>query len=202
MNPQSNYDFIMNPAQAPKRSMGAGPVQGKRMLMLAGAVVVLFLLFFVALAFKGGGGAAANLTGIAETQTEVIRVAAEGVSGGGVTATANQNLSVNVQLVVTSQLNALKKLLTSQGTKLSDKTLNLKKNTSTDAQLTTAQQNSTYDVVFAQVMQTELSNYLSELKSAYQADTGTKTRALLSTDYTQAAMLYSQVPSAASLGGS
>ena len=199
MNPQYNYDFIMNPAQAPKRSLATGPVQGKRMFILAGVVIVLFLLFFIALAFKGGGGAAANLTGIAETQTEVIRVAAEGINDGNITATANQNLAINVQLVVTSQLNTLTKFLATQGTTPSAKTLGLKKNTSTDTQLTTAQQNSAYDIVFAQVMQNELSTYLSELKSAYQTDTGTKTRALLSTDYTQTAMLYSQVPSASSL---
>lgn len=199
MDPQNNFEFILNPAQAPKRPIAAGPVQGKRMFMLVGIVGVLFLFFFIGLALKGGGGAAANLTGIAETQTEITRVATEGVNGSGITATANQNLAINVQLTLSSQLATLKKFLTTQGTKVSAKTLALKKNTATDTQLTTAQQNSSYDVVFAQVMQTELSNYLTELKTAYQADTGTKTRALLSADYTQAAVLYNQVPSASSL---
>lgn len=196
MNPQSNYDFIMNPGQAPKRSISAGPVAGKRMLILVGVVVVLFLVFFISLAFKGGGGAT-NLTGIAETQTELGRVSAEGVNN--VTATPNQNLAINVQLTLASQLNSLESFLKTQGTKVSTKTLNLKKNTATDTQLTTALQNSSYDVVFAQIMQTELSSYLSELKTAYQADTGPKTRAVLSTDYTQAAMLYNQIPTSSEL---
>ncbi len=199
MNPQSNYDFIMNPGTAPKRSLSAGPAAGRRMFVLVGVVVVLFLVFFVAMAIKGGGGASANLTTIAETQTEIVRVSGEGVNSQGITATANQNLAINVQLTVSSQLSALKAFLKTQGTKLSDKTLSLKKNTTTDTQLTTAQQNSSYDTVFAQIMQTELNGYLNELKSAYQADTGLKTRALLSADYTQAAMLYNQVPTAAEL---
>jgi hypothetical protein len=203
MNPQYNYDFIMNPGQAPKKSrfsgFGGSASPNKRLFMLGGIVGLLFVVFFVALLFKGGGSAA-NLTSVAQTQTEIVRVATEGSNSAA--TTANQNMAINVELTLTSQLQTLQNFLKSNGSKeLSQKTLNLKKNATTDTQLTTAQQDSTYDVVFAKIMQTDLSNYLSELKTAYNADKGPKTRAMLSTDYTQAAELYEQIPSSATLSG-
>ena len=75
----------------------------------------------------------------------------------------------------------------------------LKQNSNTDTQLTNAQENGAYDVVFAQIMQNELSNYMTELQQVYKGSKSTTVRSLMSTDYGQAATLLKQVPSSASL---
>jgi len=201
MGPQSNYDFIMNPQRPAKPRfslLGHGSMR-KRLVMIGGGAIAFIIVVALAGSLLGGGtgSTVANLTSLAQTQAELARVATEGSNQA--TQAGDQVLAVNIQLTLITQQKALLDLLAKSGKMPELKVLALKKDSTTDAQLTTAQQNSTYDIVFAQIMQAKLVAYRAELKTAYDADKGAKVRALLSTDYQQAALLLKQVPSSEGL---
>lgn len=198
--PATNYDFILNPPSA-KRRLGlpgsSNPFFMRIALIIGVGVVLVIVLALIGSLLGGGGIDTKTLSGIAETQNELVRVSKQ--ANSYLTQSATQNLSINVDLTVLTQQQQLIAFLKTHGTKLSPKQLALKKNATTDTQLTNAQQNSTYDVVFAQLIGNQLNSYASDLRQAYKATTSKSVRALLSADYTQTQMLIKQIPSASSL---
>lgn len=84
------------------------------------------------------------------------------------------------------------------GKKVKTKTLGLKINTMTDQQLTAAATNSTYDATFKQIMQTQLTDYQTAIKQAYQQTAGAKGRKLLNDDYKASQLLLTQLNSPSS----
>ncbi len=201
MPPQnSNFDFIMNTGQPQKRGLqlGTGGSFRKRIFMLIGfAIVGMIVIAVVGSFFKGGSSSSQTVIGLIQTQAEIVRVATEG--SNTTTQISNQNLAIDIQLTLGSHQYALTSLLAKNGTKITAKQLIVKQNNTTDATLDTASQNGSYDVAFAQAMQTELTNYQSEIRTAYNATKNKTLRNYLNADFTQAGLLLKQVPPASSL---
>ncbi|HSX33001.1 MAG TPA: hypothetical protein VLF91_01545 [Candidatus Saccharimonadales bacterium] len=193
------YEFIVNPALRPKKrgfNPGGNAFAMKLVVLVGGAVVVMvFGAFILNIAFGKKVNPAALLP-LAQTQTELARVADEGSTANAATV---RNAAVNTSLVMTSQQQMLTAYMLKQGYKTISKTLALKKSADTDSQLTAAAAANTFDVTFTQLMVGQLQTYAASLKTTYNGATGKKERAILSADYTQVQILLSQWPTPSSL---
>src|SRR5690242_7584534 len=127
MNPQqqytpgSGYDFIFNPP-SPAGGRRLGLPGGGRSRLMVGAVGlgVLLLLIFIAYSLLGGKGFdATGPVSVAQTQQELVRVAAE--AGPNTTQLATSSLAINAQLTVQTQQTKLLAYLSKQGKKVNAK---------------------------------------------------------------------------------
>ncbi len=192
----------MNPQAAPKRGFRLPGVKDpfitKLILILAGVAVGVVIIGVLISNFFGRSNVdTAALTGVAQAQQELVRVAQKGVAQG--TQSTVRNFAITVQLSVRTNQLQLIDYLKDQKVKLSTKTLNLKKSATTDTALTTALQTSTFDSTFAQQMQDSLVAYTTELEQVSSAATGTKEKKLLAADLAAANALLQQVPTQESL---
>ncbi|HKU19157.1 MAG TPA: hypothetical protein VJP80_07900 [Candidatus Saccharimonadales bacterium] len=193
------YEFIFNPPKPPKRSgrMGMGSVSSnswgvKIAFIVGGAALVLVILAIIVNLTLGKRTNTAELILITETQNEIARVATQGVNADDQLV---RNAAVSTQLTVTSQQQTMLAFLQGRGKKVSTKTLLLKRNASTDKQLTAATAASNFDPVFTQTMVGQLNSYASSVKTAYNNAVNTTERALLANEYNQTQALIKQWPS-------
>jgi hypothetical protein len=190
----SPYEFIMNPGEKPKKKFGFG---GGNFAMTIGLIVGGALLFMIILtlilnAFGGSKVGTADLITLAQTQNELVRVSDQGARTGVQQVT--KNLGVTIQYTMDTQQKQVLSYLAANGTEVDPKDLKLKQNASTDQQLASAKTTSTFDLVFSQIMQTELDSYANDLKQLH-ARAATKTeRDMMSKYYEQTQLLISQIP--------
>jgi uncharacterized cupredoxin-like copper-binding protein len=197
---QSNnpYDFITSAPQKPQRTSGGvsgNSFIGKLVVIVGGAIIFMVVAVFLVNMLFGGKTNVGSLTGIVQTQQEIIRVTKLGdqmISDQSVSGAA-----VNTRLVVTTQQQNMMTYMNTQGQKIgkNKKELELKKDTKTDAQLTQAKATSTFDIVFVQVQTQQLKDYSTALKNAYNNATAKEMKSLLAKDYNETQMLLKQWPS-------
>jgi hypothetical protein len=194
--PGNDYNFIVNPAERQVKT-GAGsalknPFVFKIVLIIIGIVIFMMSAGYIANLVLGKNEPDfANLTRLTQTQTELIRVA----DMGSRTSTQDmRNASVNDVLVLSTQRNEWTAYLASQGHGVGEKLLKSQKDKETETKLTKARQTSTFDTVFAEIMRTELTAYLTALKDAHGKAIGKKEKALLAKHYDQTKILLLQWP--------
>lgn len=195
------YDFIMNPGtNQQKRGLvgGGNSFVGKIVLIVGGAVVFMIVVAVLLSLFAGNKTNITDLTTLAETQNEIVRVAYIGTSGSA-TDQSVKNFATTTQFSVQTQQNQLVAYLGTLGTKVSAKQLGLKKDTTTDTKLNAALSNSTFDVAFTQELQNQLTDYAGTIKKMYAGSTSTKEKSLLKTDFEQVQLLLKQAPNTANL---
>jgi hypothetical protein len=172
----------------------------QRLLLIGGVAVVLIIIGVVLASLLGGNGNTLQYVAVTQDQNELTRVATE-ASTQAVQQTT-QNFAENVVLSLGSAQQQLLAYLKSNGRKVSTAQLSATKDTKTDQELTAAAAASNYDVVFAQVMQTELNSYLQDIKTVYPT-AGPKGKTILQNDFNGAKLLLTQANElAASLGAS
>lgn len=186
MQPQENpYQFINDTNHKAKKSLlptGNGK-QGRIIVAIVG-LVVLMIVGFVAMTLLSSGGNAEkqDLLKAAQQQTELIRISKIGIEKARDPATVN--LAINTSLALQSDQTVLL-----SHTKVTSKELALGRSNKTDVALTTAEQSNKFDEVFTQIIQTELTQYQTTLKSAYDKASGKKLKASLTDLYTHAVQL-------------
>lgn len=186
-NNQSQYDFILN-NQPQKRSFFAGS-KNMRILFVVGLVLVLLVAFLVLMSVLNSGKKAGvdELVGIAQDQTEIVRIATAGSTAARSTDT--RGFAVTTNLSLSSSQKDLLAAIKRHGKKLGTKELALKRSTETDQALTNATENNRYDEVFKQTMRNELGDYQQALKTAYANSTNITDKQLLDGMYKQASLL-------------
>lgn len=200
------YDFIMNPGTpAPKKIVPTIPNNKngfiiKLALIIGGAIVLIIGLMIGSSLLSKDTTGTTDLTAIAQTQNELVRVTVDGTSNARDQAV--RNFAVNSNLSLSTQQVKLLSYLGSKGTKLNSKQLKLKENDNTTKQLLQAKQTSTYDAAFLQIMQTSLDSYANDLQKLYQTASSATVKSLLKADYEQTQLLKSQMPSSASSASS
>ncbi len=190
----SPYEFILNPQQQPKKKMGLG---GNNFiltisLIVGGALIFMIILAVILNAVGGKTLSKSDLINLAQSQSELVRVAQ------GAAATANQqttkNLAVTIQLSMITEQKRNLDFLAKNGVSVDEKQLALKQNAQTDQQLASAKTTSTFDLVFTQLMQTELEAYARDLKTL-NSKAANKTESDLTSDfYKQTQLLIAQIP--------
>lgn len=193
-NQGNPYDFIMNPAPPPKKKIGLG---GNNFiltigLIVGGAVAFMIILAIILSMVSGDKVGKADLISVAQTQNELVRVSEQGT--GSATQQVTKNLAVTIQYTMKTQQLQILKFLADNGTELGKKELALKQNAATDQQFTSAKTTSTFDLVYAQTMQNQLSDYANSLKQLHARAVSNTEREMFSDYYEQTQLLISQIP--------
>ncbi|HEY1064011.1 MAG TPA: hypothetical protein VGE30_01800 [Candidatus Saccharimonadales bacterium] len=195
----ANYDFIMNPGQAPKkRSFGGGNSLAMRLLVVVGGLFVLAIVAVIVMNLLGAGGGGFDkkaMLSVAQDQTEIVRLASRG--GEDAVSQATKNFAITAQLGITSEQKKLFEYLASVGYEPAAKDLGLKLSTTTDTQLDAAKSSSTFDTAYASVMKQALETYKSDLNTAYNSAKSSEAKKVLQERYKVAVMLQSQLASEA-----
>ena len=183
------------PVSRQKKKFGIGgldPLVVKIIFILgiAFAVIVVMAIVVNLAAPKRLGNA--DLISLAQTQQEIIRVADAG--NAGAVRQTTKNLAITTEYTLRTQQAALLDTLAKQGVKVKDKELGLKQDASTDLKLKEAQQTSTYDTTFSQIIEDELRSYANNVSALHDRTASESQRDFLSTNFTQAQLLISQVP--------
>jgi hypothetical protein len=193
--PQGNsYDFIMNPGQKPKKrfSIGGGNFVMTIALIVGGALLFMIILVMILNAFGSKKVSTGDLVTMTQVQNELIRISDQGARTG--TQQVTKNLATTIQFTMQTQQKKTLDFLAKNGKEVGEKELKLKQNASTDQQLTSAKTTSTFDLVFSQIMQNELTTYANDLKQLYSRSPTKTERDLMSGYYEETQLLISQIP--------
>lgn len=191
--PQQNpYDFIMNSGQPqPKKTFGlpGGGSKIQRILLIAGggAIVLLILVMVLSMISSGGKEQGQRLLGIAQQQTEIVRVTA--LARDKARTSSAQTLAATTSITIQSSQNDIAELLKKSGVKADAKILAGKVNGKTDATLEAATQNNRYDEVFTELIVAELKNYQANLKEAYDSSSNKTQKEVLEAAFVSTATL-------------
>jgi len=185
-----DYDFIMNPAQAPKKSIiPAGNSMKQRLIIVAAGAVLLLIAAIVVIALISSAGKAgqADLVKAAQQQAEIIRVSKLGLDRAR--GSSAKNLATTTNLSMQSDQTALLAALKTQGVKVSNEELAAGKDTKTDTALITAEQSNRFDEAFTEAIQAQLVAYQKTLKTAYDSASSTKLKDALALQFEHAGLL-------------
>ncbi len=172
------YEFIINPATAPKKSVLSGASVAKRILMIVGLVAVVIALVGILLSlFMPKDTASTATVSLAQEQQEILRIADLGARQA--TDQEVKNLAVNIQFGVGTSHNQLMAYISSKGTPLTVKELGLKQNSSTDKTLEAAKATSTYDSALKKVFVGQLETYATNIQKAYEQTSNKKLKQIL-----------------------
>jgi hypothetical protein len=195
--PDQPYDFIMD---APKTPGNGSPLPQlnstpKRAALFVGGLFVLLILFLIIKSLLSGTSNFTLLVGVAQDQQEILHLTSTvtNASQQQNLSAADQNFAATTSASIGSSQTTLATYMAANKHKLNPKTLNLKVSKALDDQLVTAQANGTYDQTFQQILKGRLTSYSSDLSQAYQKTKGSKGRALLASDYSQAKLLLKQL---------
>ena len=193
-SPLHDYEFIVNPSTAPRRSLFSLPGQSStplRLLTVLGGIFVLVIILVIIKNIIGGGPDLSAFVPVVQDQQELIHLSTNAALQPGLT-TADQDFAITAELTLTSSQTQLLTYLKNNHSNVNTKTLGLKVSTSLDAQLTTAATDSTYDSTLQQIMQSQLTGYQQDIKQAYTT-AGSNGRRLLNSDFQQAQLLVKQL---------
>lgn len=192
-----NYDFIINTdhASKPKRLPGGGNSMRSRILLVAGGIMILLVVGVIVMNLLSSGDkhARTQLTELAQTQAEIIRVSEIGQEKARQPVT--KNLAITTGLSLKSDQTELVATLAKQNIKLSAAQLAGGKNAKTDSILGTAEQSNRFDEIYMQTLNTLLIGYQKQLSTAYEGTTKKQLRETLKKQYDHSLILINQTKS-------
>lgn len=188
--PHSAYDFITANQQQPTGKFGLGGSKAARLLMLViGGAILVVIIGVVIASFSPKSAAEQLYVTLAQDQQEIARVAALGVTASGEETKA---FALNTQLTMTSDKKILLDYLSSSGVGVDPKELELKKDSTTDATLTTAKATNTFDSALTDALIADLKAYSSDITAAYKQTSGKTAQQMLSEQQSHAQLLLKQ----------
>lgn len=183
-----NYDFINNPPKPPKKALFLGGGGKSTWVLLAGGLGLFAVILLLGSLFFGGDSDKDALLPVAQKQSEIIAISELGVEDAGTNQT--KGLAMTVGLSVTTEQQQLVALMYKNG-KVKRKEFAAQPSAEVTTQLENAQKNGRFDEVFTNVINDELTEYQRELKTANNAVSGPKAKALLAKDFESAGLLLS-----------
>lgn len=189
------YEFILNPQQPPKKSLGGK--FGNRFIITISLIVggTFILMIIVALLLNALAPAKISkedLIGLAQTQTEIHRISSQASSDA--TQQVTKNLATTIEYTMVTQQKQTIDVLAKNNVELGKKELSLKQNATTDQRFATAKSTSTFDQTFTDIIQDELTNYADTLKRLSSKGNNRTERDRMSDYYRQVQQLISQIP--------
>lgn len=193
--PSNNFDFIVNPPQKTKKSLlpsfGGNSFLPKILFVIGGAVGLMVILWVVTIIFGGGNVNVGNITGLVQTQQEIIRVS--DTAGESIFGQELRNSSATTRTSVISQQAQWFTVLGEEGRELGKEELALKQNTETDQRLETARTSGTFDETYTEVLQELLVNYGNQLEAAFNQAEDSDEKQRLSNHYRDVVLLLEQL---------
>lgn len=189
---KSPYDFFMEQQQQKRSLFSGGGMGGTKMLLLVSGIVLLLIIFgIIGIALLGPKDDIAPELAVAQTQQEIVRVAADGAKNAK--AGNLQNFAVTASLSVTSAQQEYLTFFASHGVKIGEKELALGRNAKTDQALAAALGANTYDTTFITVMRSELDSYETKLRAIAAKVTTKQAKELIQKLYDSAKLLSKQL---------
>lgn len=178
-SPTSQYDFILNADKKPAAPSGS---KKTRRLLIIIAVLVVATIGALLYSFSAGPSTPSSegLAGIAQKQTEILRIAEIGQKKATSPDTKTFIATVSYSLTTAQQQSTA--MLKKSSTKVN---LAGGKDPLVDTRLNTASLNNTFDQTFNEVMQAQLTDYQTALKSAVAGAKSTKEKDLLNAELKQ-----------------
>jgi len=193
-HPLQSYDFILNPEKPVGKSKlpiplpGPGSSMAQRLLFVIGGAFVLILILAVGASLLfGGSNSSTDITDLAATQTEIIRVV--GLSDQAAKSPDTRAFAASTNAVVESDLAALETAAKGAGIKVNPKLLLSKKDPKVDAALQSATENGRFDEAFTEVLTTKLTAYSKEMSGIYPKIKNKKVKAALDSAYSSTTIL-------------
>lgn len=193
--PQNNFDFIVNPAKKQRKSLlpsfGGGGLLPKIILLVGGAVAIMVVLWVVTVIFGGGGSDVGRITGLVQSQQEIVRVA--GSVEDNLFGQNLRNATSNSKNTIISQQSQWNTVLTEQGVELKKDQLALKESAETDEALAAALTSGTLDEAYAEVLENMLRSYATEIENFYNQSKNNAEKERLSANYRAVGLLLQQL---------
>lgn len=184
--PDSQYDFIVNPGQPKKKTLlPSGYSKKQKVLFVIIGLVILFIGYSLLSSFLGGADKSnkEQLVSVVNQQRELIRISEIGVKKAK--GTEARNLATTTQLSLISEQKELEAAVRALGVKVKGSG----KNSKTDELFTKAEQANNFDAVFIEKLQADLLKYAKSVKTAYENNSSTKTKKDLEAQFNNAATL-------------
>jgi hypothetical protein len=179
------YDFILNPAPKPKKTLiptgGSSRKQRILTVVLGGGAFLVLIIAAFSFILGSGGGQKELLISLAQEQQEIIRIADIGASKGRSRET--REFAQTVKMSITSDQTETRAQLQKYGKKLNSKDLALKLDAKTTALLTTADRGNNFDAEMRAKLEASLETYKANLKTAHETATNTKEKDLLKKNF-------------------
>jgi hypothetical protein len=187
------YQFIMEPPkkQKPSSGLAGNPFIVKLLFIVGSAIVVLIVGAIIINTMFAPKTNVADIVAITQAEQEIIRIASQGPSAAEV---STRDAAISTQLAVTTQQQIWLNYLAQHKRKVPLKELNLKKNTTTDSQLTQAKATSTFDGTYKTVLRNQLEAYIILLKDASDKAGDANEKTVLTNQYNQTQLLIQQFP--------
>lgn len=194
-NSPNDYDFIVNPAAVPRRSLQPNNSMLSRIVIaLAGLCLLLIIVVGVKSLFSTDNSNLPALVAVVVQQQELIHITHASAEGPQPMSDANRNIVVTTDLSLTSAQSQLLAYVKTQNKKIPLKQISIYPGgKAIDDQLAASIAASNYDVTLHEVIKAQLTSYQSSLKQAYAKTTGTKGRELLNKQYDGAGLLLRQL---------
>ncbi len=186
----SQFDFIMNTGQKPRRSIlpSGSPKQRLIIYIILGAIGLLAVIMLYALLFAGGDPNTEKIVSIAKQQNEIIRVA--NIGNRKATGQDTKKLAALTASTVSSDQKQTIDYLSKLKRKINQKELNASTNKENDAALTAAEQNGRFDEVFKDTLTELLIEYRSDLQSV-QPNLGSNGKELFEKSFRNVSLILS-----------
>jgi hypothetical protein len=186
----NQYEFILNPQKPPRPPMvDLGSMSMiKRIAIFVGGVMLLLTLLVSGLSFlnRASGAQGKKLLEIAQTQTEIARVALaaqEKIGGKELLFRA-----INVQYSINSSKQQLVAAIAKRGLKADEKNLGKGQNPQNDAILLAGEQNAKFDETYEALLNKQLANYQLQLQGVYDGSTASE-KAVIENAFSQLELL-------------
>lgn len=187
------YDFITDGGYQQPTRFGGGGSKKSLLIIVVGALVLIGLLWLIfSLVFGGTNNQLTPLVGIAQQQTEMLRITTAATNGDSLTTQDTKNFAHNAELSLTTDQKTTVDFMAKNGKKVDAKQLGLKQSKQTDDALAAASASGTYESTYVSIMQQQLKAYQASLKQTYNAATSPVEKQLLATEYDNAGLLVQQ----------
>lgn len=192
-NQQNPYDFITQSNSHPPRSPLVGNSKRARIAIVVAGAIILIMIAYIIMSLLSGSDKAQNqrLLEITQSQSELIRVST--LANTGAKSVESKSLAANTRASLQTSQFETKKLLAARG--INDKGVTKQlakgKNPKTDAALKEATDNNRFDETFATLLNKQLTDYQTLLRTAYENGTPTEQQAL-NKEFGNAALLLEQ----------
>lgn len=193
-NNQNDYEFIVNPQQAPKKKLIGGSSVAVRIGVVLGLIVILLIAFVVIRnVLSSGSSNQTALVAVLSEQKELIRLATDVQKKGAPLNNKTRNVAITTELSISSAKNELVKYLAKSGQKIDAKKILNPSSSFNDSQLKAAMASGNYDATVNDVLRTQLTSYQADLKTAFNKTPGPVGRELLNRQYDAAGLILKQL---------
>jgi hypothetical protein len=197
MPPQQNqndpYEFITNPQQPARRiSFGRTPAQ-RAIIIGVGVLLLIIIALVLSSLFNSASNAQKDRLGeLAQTQTELIRVAT--IADKQSSDIDTRASAITARFAIETDLQETNQMLATRGTELNSKVLSLKENEKTDTLLEEAFANNRFDETFNSILEQQLEDYQSLLQSVYSSGSSGE-KEILQQNYEDTSLLLERIAS-------